>query len=253
MAEDERELPSRIARGDREAFAELFRRRRPDVYRFALHISGSAEAADDVVQEVFLTVIHEAARYAPERAAVMPWLLGIARNHVKRRLHRDRRMVSLDDTDGAPAAALTIDADPVAGLEQERDVAAVRRALMAQAKISGGRGGAIARLSPGEFVEEKLAPRTIENVRAEGIRRTLTIPAGQIGNLLPIKVASEEWTSPDLKVLVLTQHSDPRIGESSYRLLNIIRAEPNPSFFQVPPDYTVRETGIRKMEPLNRP
>jgi hypothetical protein len=113
------------------------------------------------------------------------------------------------------------------------------------ARGGGGRGGRAGFTE--QRVEEKLPPKQIEGVRAEGIRRTATIPAGAIGNVLPIKIVSEEWTSPDLNVLVLTQHNDPRVGETSYRLQNIIRGEPNAAFFQVPPDYTVRETGIRRM------
>ena len=49
-------------------------------------------------------------------------------------------------------------------------------------------------------------------------------------------------------MLVLTRHSDPRTGESGYRLTNIVRAEPDHSLFMVPPDYTVKDTGIRRME-----
>jgi hypothetical protein len=95
-------------------------------------------------------------------------------------------------------------------------------------------------------VRDALAARTIEGVRAEGTRATTTIPADAIGNDLPIVITSEEWTSPELQVLVLTRHNDPRSGESTYRLLNINRAEPDASLFQVPSDYTVRETGIRQ-------
>ena len=80
------ELIAAVAAGDREAFGALYRRRRPDVYRFALHMTGFPATAEDVAQDVFLTVIHEARRYAPGRAAVVPWLLGIARNHARRRL-----------------------------------------------------------------------------------------------------------------------------------------------------------------------
>ena len=47
----------------------------------------------------------------------------------------------------------------------------------------------------------------------------------------------------------MTRHNDPRMGESSYRLTNIVRAEPDGSLFMVPADYTVKETGIRKHEP----
>ena len=92
-----------------------------------------------------------------------------------------------------------------------------------------------------------LEHKTIEGVAVEGRKTTTVIPAGQIGNEQPITITSEEWRSPELNLLVLTKHSDPRSGESSYRLMNIIRAEPDVSLFMVPADYTVRETGIRRM------
>jgi len=38
----------------------------------------------------------------------------------------------------------------------------------------------------------------------------------------------------------MTRHSDPRSGETIYRLANIVRAEPDRSLFVVPPDYTVK-------------
>jgi hypothetical protein len=87
---------------------------------------------------------------------------------------------------------------------------------------------------------------TIDGFAVEGHKNSETIPAGQIGNEQPITITSEEWTSTDLKVLVLTKHNDPRTGESTYRLSNIVRAEPDPSLFMVPPDYTVKDTGIKK-------
>jgi hypothetical protein len=105
----------------------------------------------------------------------------------------------------------------------------------------GGRGYAVAPDGP-------LEHKTIEGVAVEGRKTTTVIPAGQIGNDLPITITSEEWRSPELNLLVLTKHADPRSGESSYRLFNIIRAEPDMSLFIVPSDYTVRETGIRRME-----
>jgi hypothetical protein len=80
-----------------------------------------------------------------------------------------------------------------------------------------------------------------------------TIAAGAIGNELPIAIVSEEWTSPDLGVLVMTDHKDPRSGDSSYRLVNVVRGEPNASLFQVPADYTIKETGVRKLELSRQP
>src|SRR5712691_1449246 len=96
------ELVARIVGGDREAFAALYRRRRADVFRFALHVSGSSAVADDVKQDVFMAVIHDAGRYRPDRAGVVAWLLGIARNHVRRSLDQ-RPTVSLPDDDSETA------------------------------------------------------------------------------------------------------------------------------------------------------
>ncbi len=107
-----------------------------------------------------------------------------------------------------------------------------------------GRGGNVAyAMAPDAPLEHKM----IEGVAVEGRKTTTVIPAGQVGNEQPITVTSEEWRSPELNLLVLTKHSDPRTGESTYRLQNIIRAEPDRSLFMVPADYTVKETGIRRM------
>ena len=111
--------------------------------------------------------------------------------------------------------------------------------------VTLGRGGRGGRGVPGrdEYVEEPLPNRTIEGVVASGIRRTTTIPQGAIGNEQPIKTVSEEWTAVDLKVLVLTETTDPRTGRSTYRLVNIIRADPDPALFKVPADYTLLGRG----------
>ncbi|HEY9232959.1 MAG TPA: hypothetical protein VIS78_12460, partial [Blastocatellia bacterium] len=77
---------------------------------------------------------------------------------------------------------------------------------------------------------------------AEGRRATITIPAGEIGNEQPILIVDESWYSPELKVTVMSRHSDPRMGETVYRLTNVNRAEPARSLFEVPSDYTVKES-----------
>jgi hypothetical protein len=88
---------------------------------------------------------------------------------------------------------------------------------------------------------ESLGQQTMEGVLCEGTRTTVTIPANSIGNDLPINIVSEEWYAPELQALVLTKHSDPRNGETIYRLTNINRSEPDRALFEVPADYTVRE------------
>lgn len=89
---------------------------------------------------------------------------------------------------------------------------------------------------------EPLGTRQIEGVTVVGTRRTETIPAGRIGNDRPIVVTDERWESPDLKMVILSQHHDPRTGDVEYRLTNISRAEPAHHLFTVPADYTVVDT-----------
>lgn len=112
------------ANGDREAFAALYRRRRPDVYRFALHMTGSPAAAEDIAQDVFMTVIHDARKYEPGRATVVAWLLGIARNHARRRL-AERTHEPVDAAGTEPAAARGAEAS----LATAQDIERLRRAL----------------------------------------------------------------------------------------------------------------------------
>lgn len=99
----------------------------------------------------------------------------------------------------------------------------------------GGRGGR----PSDERVVEELPNKSIENLLCTGVRRTTTIAKGAIGNEQPIKIVSEEWTSIDLKVLVLTDLNDPRSGHTTYKLTNVRRADPDISLFKVPADYTV--------------
>lgn len=93
---------------------------------------------------------------------------------------------------------------------------------------------------------ESLGKQTIEGVEAEGTRSTRSIAVGEIGNTLPIEIIEESWYSPDLQVLVMTKHSDPRSGVRTYRLTHIERSEPQRSLFEVPADYTFQDEPIRK-------
>ncbi len=90
-------------------------------------------------------------------------------------------------------------------------------------------------------VKENLGKQMIEGVEAEGTRTTVTIPAGEIGNERPIEIVSERWYSPELQLVVMTRHSDPRTGETTYKLTNINRSEPAKTLFEVPAGYTIKE------------
>jgi len=90
-----------------------------------------------------------------------------------------------------------------------------------------------------EMSNEELGTRTIEGILAEGTRRTVTYPVDSMGNDRPISAVTETWTAPDLKVQIMIRQNDPRLGESTYKLVNISRDEPSASLFQPPPEYTV--------------
>ncbi len=89
---------------------------------------------------------------------------------------------------------------------------------------------------------ESLGRQLIDGIQAEGTRTTVTLPAGQIGNELPIQIVSESWFSPELKTVILSRRTDPRSGETSFRLTNITRAEPSRALFEVPADFKVTES-----------
>ena len=88
-------------------------------------------------------------------------------------------------------------------------------------------------------VVESLGTQFMEGLTVEGTKSTVTIAAGEIGNELPINIVSERWFSPELKLLVMSRQSDPRFGETTYRLTNVVRSEPSPDLFEVPADFKV--------------
>ncbi|HVQ39480.1 MAG TPA: hypothetical protein VMS31_18215 [Pyrinomonadaceae bacterium] len=104
---------------------------------------------------------------------------------------------------------------------------------------------------PDDVKVESLGKQTIEGVEAEGTRSTITIPVGRIGNDRPLKVVSERWFSPELKIVVLSKHNDPFAGENVYRLTRISREEPPLSMFTVPAEYRITEE--HPPEPPRRP
>jgi len=107
---------------------------------------------------------------------------------------------------------------------KEKTIVALQHAREGQSKESSE-----------QVKHEDLGTQTIEGVSAQGKRETVTIPAGQIGNERPIEIVTETWFSPELHTMVLRKHSDPRTGDSTYRLTDIKRTEPDASLFHAPP------------------
>jgi hypothetical protein len=105
----------------------------------------------------------------------------------------------------------------------------------------GPRGAAPAgpRDSSAQVTTDNLGTQNINGLASTGTRTTETIPAGAIGNALPIQIVREVWISNDLKVPVMIKSSDPRFGTSITQLTNVVLSEPDPSLFVVPSTYTV--------------
>ncbi|HWC97151.1 MAG TPA: sigma-70 family RNA polymerase sigma factor [Candidatus Sulfopaludibacter sp.] len=121
----------RLRQGDEQAFVTLYRRRQAPIFRFALHMSGSATVAEDVTQEAFMALLRNECGFDPERGTVSGYLFGIARKLVLRQLERGRFDVTLEaesEEGGAPELAV-ID-DPLAGLTHREGIEALRRAVV---------------------------------------------------------------------------------------------------------------------------
>jgi len=120
-------LAARLACGEPGALDPLYRRHKGSVYRFALLWSGSAAVAADVTQDVFVHLLTRATDYDAARGPLSPWLLGIARNFVRRRTGT-REVAEIDDADlPAPHDAATPESALLARIELE----ALRRAIAA--------------------------------------------------------------------------------------------------------------------------
>jgi hypothetical protein len=129
------------------------------------------------------------------------------------------------------------------GVKIERDGPHSERIVIR--RPGGGGPGA-----PGTFTKalpkpetEDLGTKVIDGIEAKGTRSTTTIPAGEMGNEKPLVVVTERWYSPELSTVVMSKHSDPRMGETTFRLTQISRGEPERALFEVPSDYTVKEGG----------
>jgi RNA polymerase sigma-70 factor (ECF subfamily) len=128
-AESDEDLLRRTSLGEEDAFAVLYRRRQAGIYRFALHMCGREDVAEEVTQEVFLALIHDPGRFDGARGAVSSFLYGVARNHVLRYLERRRDDVRMETND-EPADPPATDSDVLANLTREETIESVRHAVL---------------------------------------------------------------------------------------------------------------------------
>jgi RNA polymerase sigma-70 factor (ECF subfamily) len=110
--------------GDEEAFLVLYRRHQGPIFRFALHMSGRTETAEEVTQEVFLALLSELQRYTAERGSLQGYLIGVARNKVRRQLRESRVFAPATEEGSYSGIAL------FEGLSKEQETAALRAAIL---------------------------------------------------------------------------------------------------------------------------
>jgi RNA polymerase sigma-70 factor (ECF subfamily) len=119
------ELLRLSSKGNENAFLTLFRRHEGPVFRFALHMSGRRETAEEVTQEVFLTLLSEEKLYAEERGALQGYLIGVARNKVRRHLAEARVFDSAEL--GQPSSS---GADLLEHLSKGQEIEGLRSAIL---------------------------------------------------------------------------------------------------------------------------
>ena len=121
-----------ISGGNEMAFLAFYRKHQGAVFRFALQMSGKAEVAEEVTQDVFMVVMRAAKRYDPIRGSASGYLYGIARNIVRRSLEREKPYLTvLDDPENEYSSRLSDDRDIAMELATSERVESLRRAVLA--------------------------------------------------------------------------------------------------------------------------
>ena len=90
-------LLKRSAKGDENSFTELYRRHQAPLFRFAMRMTGNSWAAEEIVQDVFMTLVREPKKYDAERGTLGAFLYGVARNRIMKHLERTPRDLSLEE------------------------------------------------------------------------------------------------------------------------------------------------------------
>jgi RNA polymerase sigma-70 factor (ECF subfamily) len=126
---DEQLLMQALA-GDEDAFTALYRRRQGPIYRFALHMSGSSQIAEEVTQDVFLFLAQRGQDFDAARGVLGAYLFGVARNYVRRALEKNYPESTLSSPIEDEEASLMIESDPTDGIERRQTSDALWKAVL---------------------------------------------------------------------------------------------------------------------------
>ena len=116
------ELLKLAAQGNEPAFLALYQRHQGPVFRFALHMSGQVATAEEIVQDVFLSLLSAASGFVAANGSLQGYLIGTARNMVRTRLREERKFVSVE-----PA---TLVGEMIDALSREEELRDLRAAIL---------------------------------------------------------------------------------------------------------------------------
>jgi RNA polymerase sigma-70 factor, ECF subfamily len=131
--DQDEELLKRSAKGDEEAFTILYRRHADVLYRFAFRMTGSSWGAEEIVQDVFMTLVREPGKYDAERGTLPAFLFGITRNKIMKyneRLPREISLVERQEDGSGGGLTLRDSFTPAMWAEQRERLEKVRAAVM---------------------------------------------------------------------------------------------------------------------------
>jgi hypothetical protein len=213
-----------------------------DVGKPVLNVPYSAEAVTEVIQ-----ILADGNRIEQRISAI------VARDS-RGRTRREQHGIALGALVAHGDSPIVTITDPTTGthLNLNHELKVARRSQSmgsSHPRLSSGAGGEVVGGDAGFATTEsspavrtrKLGTKEVEGVRVEGTETTVTMRSGAMGNRLPIQLISERWYSPELKVVVMTRRTDPRFGETRFRLTNIVRAEPPAHLFEVPSDFRIED------------
>ncbi len=166
------------------------------------------------------------------------------------RLERDLPMrVSAGNTTGTPHVMVTINnkvtgeidflfpAGKVASVVQRPGMKVVDTPASVPEIFTMFAGMRIGPNAPGWSAPVSLGEKSIEGLHAVGTQRIYTLAAGAVGNQKAVTITVQQWSSPDLGVILDKTSSASTGGQVHYRLQQILQAEPNADLFKVPADF----------------
>ena len=157
------------------------------------------------------------------------------------RVYRARELKTPDDRNRGPRILFTI-LDPVQRVEYSCLPVKICR-KMAYRPFTPRFPHGVDSAKDKNVTIEDLGSSNINGLEVQGKRTTRVVSAGRVGNDLPFNSTEEVWHSNEIDLDIVSKKTDPRWGTRSAELTQIVVAEPDPKYFQVPEGYRIQEGG----------